>query len=233
MAKKSKKIDEKALAEILPKLPEMQAEYEHSLETDPEYSLNPDPEGKLQLNDIQKIFISHYVQFKSVATAAELTGIDMDVAKQFFISPVIQREIRRINRALYHRQFLHRLITVDEIGGYLSSLLMDENVPIADQLKTTEKIRIVELLLRLNEFKAMAMLDPNKVVMSDFEVSIKTLSVETIKQMLEANSAVEQKEQALAGIPTSRLTAEEREYLLTLPMDELLKLVEDIKKDNQ
>lgn len=208
----------------------MQSEFAKQLDTDPQYSVDPDPTGALKFTMQEKCFVQHYVNFKSIATAAELTGIDVDVAQQYFVSYKVQSEIRRINRALYHRQFMHRLLTIDDLGGYLSSLLMGENVPIADQLKTSEKLRVVELIIRLNEMKRDAMQNPSELMNKDIEADLKNLSVETIQQLLATSSSINEKKDIVNMLDDGTLTPEEREYLTTLPVQELLKMIEEVKK---
>lgn len=216
---------------------ETQQAYVEELNSNPEYSLEPDPTGELNFDIVKKDFVRHYVNFKNIGAAAELAGIDPDLAKQYFVSYDVQREIRRINRALYHRQFSSKLISIDEIGGYLSSLLTGENVPIADQLKTPEKLRIIELLFKLNEMKRDGMNNPGKLAHQDLESQIKKLSVKTIQHMLatndKSNVVLHQKNEIIASFDDGTLSVEEKAYLSTLPVSDLLKLVEDINKGGQ
>lgn len=217
---------------------ELQAEYEHELDTNPKYSLDVDPENKYSLSDSQKDFIKYYVNFKNINTAADLCGIDMDTAKAFFISYPTQTEVRRINLAMYHRQFQQRLVSLDEIGGYLTSLLVDD-VPYADRLKTTEKLRIVELLIRLNEMKQNAMLDPSALMEKDLDAEIQSLSVITIKQLLKTSEKVKNKTHIVSdinaedakkaddAINNTDLTPEEQAYLSTLSTKDILTLLND------
>lgn len=230
---KKKKEEQKRINRALQaslQAPTVQEEYFTSLTTDPKYSLAPDPEGKLNLPESVKAFIVHYVQFKNVATAADLAGISIDEAKQCFVSYNVQQEIRRINRALYHRQFYNKLLTIDELGGYLSSLLTDENVPVADQLRTVDKLRVVDMLIKLNEVKGAAIEDPSTLMYKDLEFEIKDLSVETITALLSSQDALNQKNEILAKLNTSNLTPEEKEYLRSLSVKDLLQLIEDINK---
>lgn len=211
----------------------LQKEYLSELDTNPEYSLEPDPTGELHFDLIQKDFVRHYVNFKNINAAAELSHIDADLAKQYFVSYDVQQEIRRINRALYHRQFSSKLLSIDDMSGYLSSLITGENVPIADQLKTTEKLRVVELLLRLNEMKMNGMSNPSNILHQNLEAQIKNLSVGAIQQLLvQQNNTVviQQKNEAISAIDDGTLSLEEKAYLSTLPVEELLKLLEETNK---
>lgn len=231
---RKKKIQSKELTITPANVAQLQKEYTKEIEEDPQYSLEPDPTGELQMSDTQKDFIRHYVEFKNINAAAELTYIDADTAKAFFVAYNTQQEIRRINRALYHRQFAAKLVSLDDIGGYLSSLLTGDNVPLADQLKTTEKLRVIELLLRVNEMKSQSMQDPSQLANSDIESQLKKLSVKTIQQLLvQQNNTVviQQKNDAINKLDDGTLSVEEKAYLSSLPMSELLKLIDETNKE--
>lgn len=210
----------------------LQQSFITELDSNPEFSLDADPEGKLKMSTTQKDFIRHYIQFKSVGSAADLAGITMDEAKLMFVDYKVQNEIRRINRALYQRQFASKLISVDAIGGYLSSLLTGDNVPIADQLKTGEKLRVVELLLRLNELKA-GMTEPDELMKSDISVQIKNLSIATIQQLLIQNNNINEKNRLISSVDDGSLTMEDKSYLQSLPLPELLQLIEETNKETK
>lgn len=223
MAKKKKKQEVMLTQEQSTAL---QEQLTQELNTNPEFSLDVDPTGSLKLDSAQKAFIAHYVQFKSVGTAADLAGISMDEAKIIFADYKSQNEIRRIHRALYQRQFAAKLLSVDALGGYLSSLLTGENVPLADQLKTGEKLRVVELLLRLNELKA-GMTDPKEIQQTDISIQIKELSVNAIQQLLVQNNTLKEKNKAINSIDDGSLTMEEKDYLRSLPLPELLQMINE------
>lgn len=211
-------------------VPQLQAEYQHELDTRPEFSLEPDPERKYKMTTVQKDFIKYYVQFKSINTAGKLCGIQPDEARQIFVSWQTQSEIRRINRALYHRQFMSKMLSIDQLGGYLTSLLTDENVPLADQLRTPEKLRVVDMLLKLNEMKRDGFENPSELAEKDIEVEIKQLSIETIQRLLLTSATVKDKNAAIAKLSEDKqLTIEEKAYLATLPLKDLLEMINDKK----
>ena len=105
-----------------------QDELSVALEKDPKYSLDVDPDGKLGLSETQKRFIECYIESRSLPYAAQLAGIPEEEAREIYFDPVCKAERTRINRVLNYRKFTRRLLTVDEVGGYLTSLLMDEEV---------------------------------------------------------------------------------------------------------
>lgn len=212
--------------ELISQVNLIQDEYCSELETDPKYSLKVDPEEKYGLSELQKKFVEHYVNYKNIGMAAELTGIDMDTAKAYITSYPIQAEVRRINLALYQRQFYNKLLTVDEIGGYLTSLLTDAVVE-ADKMNSKDKLRIIALMIELNKLKAESMKNPTILTEKDLDVDIKDLSVKTIKRLLETNSS-STKTDIIDKLPNSEdLTPEEAAYLSSIPTKELLNLIEE------
>ena len=80
-----KKKDASQLPMTVEEANKLEQEHEHELETNPKYSLEVDPEKKYNLSIEQKNFIQYYVEFKNVNVAAELSGIDMDTAKAYFV----------------------------------------------------------------------------------------------------------------------------------------------------
>ncbi len=208
---------------------QLQKSHIQEVETSLEYSLIVDPENKYNMCEGQKKFIEYYVQFKNVETAAELTGIDMDVAKQYFVSWNTQQEIRRINRALYHRQFNNKLLSLDEIGGYLTSLLTDENVPIGDQLKSRDKLAVAKMLIDLIELKKESFENPQVIMSKNLDVQIKNLSINTIQSLLNQNER-DKVELRNKIYENEDLSIEEKAYLETLPTEALLQLIEDSTK---
>ena len=202
------------------------------LETNPEFSLDVDPTDKYSMSEEQKTFIKNYVEFKSIPMAAELSGIDIDVAKTYFVAYSSQQEIRRINRAMYQRQFSHKLLTIDELGGYLSSLITDENVPLADRVKTMDKVRIAQMLIDLQTYKNEGIDDPSKIIDADIESEIKNLSVKSIKLLIAQNNKKkdEKKKDEAIKNASSMLSPEEEVFLKTLPTKDILNLIEETSK---
>lgn len=217
-------------------------QYMNELITQPDFSLEVDPLNQHGFSEEQKSFISHYVNYKNLMTAANLTGIEFSDAKKYLNNYAIQTEIRRINKALYHRQFARKLISLEEIGGYLSSLLTDEFIPIADQLPSTDKLKVVNLLLKLNEMQKEAINDPEVLLEKDIDYQIKELSLDTIKNLLSQKSINDSKNKEVKNNKNKKeelincinkddvLTLEEKAYLESLSTKELLKLLNDNNK---
>ena len=222
---------ENELSTIQSDVATIQQQYEVALQTDPQYSLEVDPEDKYHMTETQKVFVKQYVEYKSVGIAAELAKIDKDTAMSYLTAYSSQEEIRRINRALYHRQFNNKVLSLDQLGGYLSSLLMDENVPIADRLSTRDKLRVVEMLIDLNKMKMESFSDPSILMAKDIDIQIKSLSVATIQQLL--TQSQKPKPVTVYAEDGTSLSPEENAYLSTLPTNEILHLLDETnKKEN-
>lgn len=232
MRNKQKKKKEKLETPVI--TPEIVEEVQHELveaiNTNLEYSLEVDPEDKYGMSDEQKTFIKNYIEFKSILGAAEFSGISPEQAKMFFVSYSTQQEIRRINKALYHRQFANKLLTLDDIGGYLSSVLTDD-VPLADQLPQREKLKVAQMLIDLNTLKLEALNNnPQKLMNKDLDIQLKELSVETIKNLLSTTENMKEKRDAINQF-NDKLSIEEKTYLESLPTKELLEILNNKKGD--
>lgn len=207
------------------------------LDTNPKYTLEIDPTNKYNFTDLQKMFIQYYLDFRNVNTAAQLCKIDQDVANQWFVSYSVQTELRRLNLALYQRQFAHKLLSIDEIGGYLSSLMTDENVPIADRLSTIEKLKVADMILKINDYKSNVMTNPDIIIETDINTQIKNLSVNAIKQLIEQNKyQTNNKDDIIEQLNVNNtFTDEEIAYLKTLPTNELLNMLNSLtnKEENK
>ena len=227
---KKKILEEKGIHQIVKENEEQTLALKTELNENPEYSLVVDPTDKYSMSETQKAFIKNYVNFKSIPMAAELTGIDLDTAKSYFVAWSSQQEIRRINKAMYQRQFSHELLTIDELGGYLSSLITDEDVPLADRVKTMDKVRIAQMLIDLQLYKNQAINNPAELMNIDLEGEIKELSVQSIKMLLYQKKSKKENRKDIIDVSANDLLPEEEAFLKTLPADELLKLIDETSK---
>lgn len=167
---------------------EVQNSISTELEFNPVYSLEPDPSGGLGLDEEQKRFIKEYINYRSIGYAAEQTGIEEEVAKSYYLNPQIKAEIRRINLAMYQRKFNRRLLNIDEIGGYLTSMLIDEDVAEVDKLSSKDKLKVVEMIMNLNKTKQEVLNNPtinNVIDYTNTEQEIKNLDTKDLKRLIE------------------------------------------------
>ena len=208
----------------------LQVSFEQELKTNPDYSLEVDPTNKYDFPKLTKDFIKYYIDFRNVNTVAELLGIEQSQANRMFVNYDIQSEIRRINRALYQHRFATKLISLDQIGGFLSSMLLDEYIPLVERLSPMEKLRVVDMILKVNDMKANAMNNPTTLMTKDINTQLKDLSVSTIEKLINSigTQTTDDKGEIIDVITEQQpLSSEERTYLESLPTEDLLKFIED------
>lgn len=210
---------------------ELETSYLHELDVNPKYSLEVDPENKYGLTEEEKQFIRLYVDYKSIGTVAEFMNIKTETARAYYLSYKCQQEIRRINLALYQRQFAARLLNLDEIGGYLTSILTDSFVPEADRLKPKEKLEVAKMIIDINKLKIDSMHQPEILMVKELDSEIKNLSISTIKRLIYEDNSMHDKNNVIAEIDNDiALLPEETALLSTLPTNELLDLIESTNK---
>lgn len=209
--------------------------FDKLINTDPRYSLQVDPLNIYNMSDEQKDFIKYYCQLKNVQAACKLLSIDNETGINYYKSYASQQEIRRINLAMYSRQFSTKMLNIDQIGGYLTSLITDENVALGDRLTPKDKLTATKMLIDLNDLKRTAYENATIIDNMEVDTELEKLSVKSIKQLIE-NSKDPMKDLTKDEIIDSldvnnKLSLEEKIYLKSLSINELLALQENINKE--
>lgn len=213
-----------------------QIEYLNTLKTNPQYSLLVDPENKYDLNVQEKEFIGLYCEFKNVETAAMMSKMELEEAFALFATYACQQEIRRINVAMYQTQFANRLIGLEELGGYLSSLLED-NVPVGDRISPQDKLQVAKLILDLHKYLKELPSNPIDIIEVPIEEELRSLSINSIKALIEQTHKVnkkdkEDKEEIIQSFADyDKFSREEISFLKTLSTKELLDLLNGVEKE--
>lgn len=221
---------------------EAQTVYITELLKDPLYSTVPDPEGKLGLTDDQKRFIVNYLDFRNIPLASQISKITEDEGMAYFQDYKIRNEIRRINTALYQRKFARRLLTLDEIGGYLTSQLIDADTPECDRLEPRDKLKVAQMIIDINKIKAESFDNPNVIEYQTIDAQMQDMSVEQLNELLAETKKgtacisteqqeVMDKKMAYIAIITEgqQKLAEDYSYLRTLPLEELKAKADAVK----
>lgn len=201
----------------------------NEIESNPLYSLEVDPENKYEMPEDQKEFIRQMIQFRSIPIAAELAGIEQDIARQYYLKYDTQCELKRLNLAIYQRQFSNRLLTLNEIGGYLTSMLTDVNVPVSSQLKSVDKLKVIQLLMELNKMNIEANQTSASIKVNDIDLQIKNLSISAIQELLKQNEQENQQtvDKSDYNVSEEGLTEDETEFLRSLSTEEILNLLNE------
>ena len=120
-------------------------------------------------------------------------------------------------------------------------MIIDYNVPKKDRLKNYEKIKAAKLLVDINNLKQNIIANPtlaNNVI--DVESEVKDFDIKSIKKLIEATKNEKVMQQKITDKETiinelnkdNSLTPEDINYLNTLSVDTLMKMVEEINNDN-
>ena len=219
---------------------DLEENFKEELQTNPKYSLEIDPLNTYHFSQVEKEFIKGMIDYKSLKfVAGVLLNMDLQDAVSIYNEYAVQEEIKRINLAMYARRFASKMADLDSLGGFLTTALTDENVPIADRLTGKEKLAAVRLLMELNQIKAGAYQNPEIIDVTAIETEIKNLKVDDIKLLIENSSEDDEislkKNEIISKIDfDGLLTPEEITYLRTLSIEELEKIYKEIneKGDN-
>lgn len=201
-----------------------------------EDSLNIDSNKKYGLADIQKEFIKYYIEFKNIPLVAQFIGINEAEAVEIFKGYGVQEEIKRINRELYQKRFKNKMLSLDELGSYVSSLIVGEDTPLNEQLNKKEKLDATKLLLNIYELKNKAIENPADLNYYDVstEDEIKKLSLSSIKSLLNEKDKEDKKDELVKQIDKDGLlTLEDKALLKGLNTEELITLLNDINKGDK
>lgn len=215
--------------------PSLQDNYVNEIQTNPLYSLEADPLGTYGFDDETKQFVKLYAEYESISTVCEIMSIEVKKGRIYYFQRAVQNEINRIKNAMYHRQFATRLLNVNEIGGYLTSLLMD-NVPKSQRISSKQKISVAKMLLDIN-FQVNTALkdDPNILDETEINKKLEKLNINELKQLIsvdkETQTDRDKKQEIIKEhVDINTLSDKELESLLSLDIQDLEKVFEDGNK---
>lgn len=219
--------------ENIEKTDEISKQYIDEVNNNIVFSLQVDPENKYNMPEEQKRFIAYYIQYRNISTAGMLANIDLHLATSYLMAYSTQQEIQRINKAIIQRQFATKLASLDNIGGWLTSLLTDDVVE-GDKINSKEKIKVAQMLIDLHKLKAESLMSPQTLIQKDVNVELKDLSIETIKKLIYNDEQIEKKKEAIEKLKEEReMSYEDIEYLKTLDTETLLKFIEDLQEKKE
>lgn len=212
--------------------------YLKSLEEDKKYVTEVDPDGFYGMSEEHKQFVKLYIEYRNIVIVANILSLETETAKDYFRRYSTQQEIRRINTAIYHRQVATNIIGFEDIGSYLSSFLIGNDVTEADRLKTNEKLQVVKLLLDWHKSMKEFIARPETLTMQTIEEEIKELSVANIKDLINSKKLIKanptktkqtavEKDALMKELKDNGFSEEEIAYLETLSVKELLDLLKD------
>lgn len=206
-------------------------EFQVAIRTDPKYSLMIDPEGKYNFSQKDKDFIQWMIQYKNVQFVSTIMmNIPIEEGVEMYKRYDVQTEIKRLNMAYYARRFATKMADLEQLGGYLTSGLTDENIPVADRWSAKEKLTATKMLISLNMMKGKAFDSPQVVEVVEIQKDLDKLSPNELKQLIEYTADEDPEKDKLIQVidPNGDLTMEELKNLRTMPLEELKKLAATI-----
>ena len=204
--------------------------YLKRLDEDKRYSLEIDPYNLYEFDDVHKQFIYYYVQHRNVPLAAKLAGINENKGIELFREHAVREEIDRINIAMYARNFSTKMLSLEEIGAYLSAIATDQ-VPDVDKLSTKDKIPVLKMLVDLNVLKKDGYDNPQVIEAIEIEKDVEKLSVKAIKNLIDASydTTEADKDDIIKSLNVdASLSEDDITFLKSLSKDDLLKLLNDL-----
>lgn len=196
-------------------------------------ALKIDPEDLYNLNDVEKLFIYNYIQHRNIPLASKLTGINENQGIELYKKHAIREEIDRITMALYIKNFTQKMLTIEEIGSYLTAIITDQ-VPEADKLSTKDKIPVMKLLIDINQLKKDGLNNPQIIDAVEFETEVKNMSVKGIKALIEASQTTDisdEKAEIVNQINKDKMMSpEEIQFLNSLSKQQLFDILNDLTK---
>lgn len=204
---------------------------------DPQYSLEPDPTGKLKLSSTEKRFIQAYSEYRSIPVACIVAGITEEEGREIYFDPRCSDERQRLNRVRNYRRFSKRLLSLDEIGGYLTSLLIDEDIAEGDLLSSKDKLQVTKQIMDIHKLKAEALTNPRVIENIDFsDKDVEDLTPEELRRLIDETKKgrvdIDAKKQELITKINSDqlLDSTDLDYLWSCSVEELEKLLNDYNK---
>ena len=216
-------------------LQKLNTNYVERLNTDPEYSVEVDPLELYNMTKEEKDFVKYWIDFMDINLVCLHMNIEPSQALDYYHTFSVQQEIRRIRMSMYLRQFATRMLTVEEIGGYLTAVLTDQ-VPLKDRLSEKDKLQVAKLLVDINKLKAESIANPTIITYADFEENLKDLSTKSIRQLIKNSmdnaETINEKTEIINEMDKDKLfTPEDQQYLKTLSQKELTEMQNQMNKE--
>lgn len=180
----------------------------------------------------ERNFILLWLEYKNIVVVASMMGIDNEAAQNMLANYNIRQEINRLTKIQTQKRFATKMISVDQIESYLSSMITDENVSFVDRLSSKEKLDAIKLLMSVKEFKSNMVANPSEVIDVSLDDTIKNMSINSIKSLLNSKKDNNNRKALVDNLSAleSDLNADDVADLQNMSTEELLKIVDKLNK---
>lgn len=138
-----------------------------------------------KINPIIKDFILVYYQSGNLVATTKCLNISIEDAVSIYKEPRVQEVLRELNLERHRLMFSQKMLNLEEIGSYLSNVILDTNISDDNKLSARDKLDAAKLLLEVHNTINNSLSDP--VTLNNYEIldmQFKDLSVNTIKSLL-------------------------------------------------
>lgn len=167
-------------------LGKIQKEYDNKLSTEPTYSLEADPIGEYGFTNKEKLFVKYMVEYNDIKYVGKILKIPEIELQKIYFKYGIKEEIVRINSAIKHQQLSRKMLTLSELGGYASSIVMDE-CPEHERVDGKLKLRYMDMILKIHDAQSKVIDSPEvlDIVPENTVTDVKNCSAEELRAMLD------------------------------------------------
>lgn len=160
------------------------------------------------LTDIQQKFVFLYRDHHDPFIVGSILELTDEETFELWSNKSVQTALERLNKKLFHEQILQRLVSIDELGGYLTSQLLDDSVD------SDTKLAICKMLIDLNKLKATLFTKPTNFIYKNIPKEPFTIS--KINKFLKSYAKPQHHQDVLTRLPP-QVSLSERNFLDTLP----------------
>lgn len=159
-----------------------------------------------RFTDIEKEFIVTWLNTYNLEIVKETLNIDEKDVMKMFNNFYISKEISRLEKEVALYRTSQKIMSLDEIQSYLTTWVLDYDLPISQRLSTKDKLEAIKLLEKIKEYKDKAFdgnLDVIDVIPNEEELD--NLSIDDIKKILDERSLkgkLEEKKEEILKIET-------------------------------
>lgn len=193
-------------------------------------TLEIDPQNHLE--SIQKQFVQWFIEYHSVLAVKHRMNLTTSECIEIYNNRLVQYELSRLFRNLFVQQITNKIATIDILGGYLTSMLIDDTGRQEVYVPST-KIQISKLIIELNKFKAQAFMNPTDFASKEVSIDTKKLTTSSIRKLIEQESKLQDKYFQISRLQGLNVLPTEKDFLLTLPLDQLTDIVNKKLEESQ
>lgn len=164
--------------------------YLEELSKDKRYSLEVDSAGHYNLDEQHKLFIYLYSHYENLKKVCELMEIEEHLGRDYLLRYATQQELRRLNLARYHRRIATNMISYQDLGSYMSSLLISDVNTEGDKLSQSNKLQLIRLMMDWHKGMLEFTQHPEELIHQSVEEELEELKASDIKELLQKKKLI-------------------------------------------